>query len=579
MFSDNPKRSNRFPVLVLGAFLILNLLFLPVSFGQNSNLLSKSSTLFQQIANYQDASKLDSAEFLIKGGLVDAERGSDLYQKLKFASMINLYQKGEYDSIRVVLSDLQSQLEEKDENYDKILFFKALLESVNGNFNEAIELMIAAATRFESRENFHDLAVAYNNLGVYFKNLNQLQRAASYYRKALLLNKELNNEILMTQNLNNLGVVFSSKGDLDSALFFYEEASVLLRKKQNFFFLAQNTLNRGNILEKKGDYAGAMAKFEECLAISSSQGFSYGIILSNINIGNLSRIIKDFSKAELFLNEALDLAKKRNLRKEKAVILERLSWLKRDQELFKDAYELTVAFNLLDDSLANERVVKESNELLAKYETEKNKAKILELSTTKQKSHLFISVLTIGFMILILIVMWIESRRRKNELEKITLDREKKNLQNALELKNQELTLQASQLLKIQTEIQRGKEKILELVQLEVPDMEPSKRKHLQEQIRESEIGAGLIDDFDARVTETNEDFFKILLQRYPNLKPSELRLCVYLRLNLSTKEIAEITNKSTRTVETVRLSIRKKMGLEKADNLVAHLIALELQG
>jgi DNA-binding CsgD family transcriptional regulator len=62
----------------------------------------------------------------------------------------------------------------------------------------------------------------------------------------------------------------------------------------------------------------------------------------------------------------------------------------------------------------------------------------------------------------------------------------------------------------------------------------------------------------------------------YPDLKPSELKLCSYLRLNLSTKELAEILNKSVRTIENARFSIRKKMGLGPEDNLVGKLIALE---
>jgi DNA-binding CsgD family transcriptional regulator len=58
-------------------------------------------------------------------------------------------------------------------------------------------------------------------------------------------------------------------------------------------------------------------------------------------------------------------------------------------------------------------------------------------------------------------------------------------------------------------------------------------------------------------------------------MKPSELKLCSYLRLNLSTKELAEILNKSARTIENARFSIRKKMGLKPEDNLVAQLIAV----
>jgi DNA-binding CsgD family transcriptional regulator len=85
-----------------------------------------------------------------------------------------------------------------------------------------------------------------------------------------------------------------------------------------------------------------------------------------------------------------------------------------------------------------------------------------------------------------------------------------------------------------------------------------------------------LLQDFENRISTSNEDFYQKLLGVYPDLKPSELKLCSYLRLNLSTKELAGILNKSARTIENTRFSIRKKMGLRPEDNLVAYLIAVE---
>jgi DNA-binding CsgD family transcriptional regulator len=82
--------------------------------------------------------------------------------------------------------------------------------------------------------------------------------------------------------------------------------------------------------------------------------------------------------------------------------------------------------------------------------------------------------------------------------------------------------------------------------------------------------------EFEYRITGGKGDFYKMLLAEYPDLRPSELKLCSYLRLNLSSKELAELLNKSGRTIENTRFSIRKKMGLKPEDNLVTHLIDLE---
>ena len=65
----------------------------------------------------------------------------------------------------------------------------------------------------------------------------------------------------------------------------------------------------------------------------------------------------------------------------------------------------------------------------------------------------------------------------------------------------------------------------------------------------------------------------KLLLKKYPNLSLTELKLCALLVLNISSKEIGELTNRSVRTIEFTRLNIRKKMNLSTDENLVKHLI------
>ncbi len=68
-------------------------------------------------------------------------------------------------------------------------------------------------------------------------------------------------------------------------------------------------------------------------------------------------------------------------------------------------------------------------------------------------------------------------------------------------------------------------------------------------------------------------DYSIILLKKYPELSPVELRICAYLRRNMSSLEIAKMTNRSVRTIEYTRTNIRKKMNLAKGENLVKHLI------
>ncbi len=72
-----------------------------------------------------------------------------------------------------------------------------------------------------------------------------------------------------------------------------------------------------------------------------------------------------------------------------------------------------------------------------------------------------------------------------------------------------------------------------------------------------------------------DRNFFKKLKNLHPNLSPNDLKLCAYLRLNLSSKEIAPLFNISARSVEIKRYRLRKKMSLQHEKNLVSYILEL----
>ena len=70
-------------------------------------------------------------------------------------------------------------------------------------------------------------------------------------------------------------------------------------------------------------------------------------------------------------------------------------------------------------------------------------------------------------------------------------------------------------------------------------------------------------------------DFLKKVKNAHPILTPNDLRLCAYLRLNLSSKEIAPLLNISPRSVEIKRYRLRKKMDLAHEKSLVEYILEL----
>lgn len=80
---------------------------------------------------------------------------------------------------------------------------------------------------------------------------------------------------------------------------------------------------------------------------------------------------------------------------------------------------------------------------------------------------------------------------------------------------------------------------------------------------------------FEDDLIRSNRDFVERLLHRYQNLSSKDLKLCIYLRMNLSSKEIAPLMNISFRGVELHRYRLRKKMGIGTDINLNNHMLGI----
>jgi ligand-binding sensor domain-containing protein/DNA-binding CsgD family transcriptional regulator len=101
-------------------------------------------------------------------------------------------------------------------------------------------------------------------------------------------------------------------------------------------------------------------------------------------------------------------------------------------------------------------------------------------------------------------------------------------------------------------------------------------RKKLNSLVRILEHDTNLDEDWEQfafRFDQVHGDFFKRLKSRYPKLTTKDHRLCAYLRLNLSSKEIAPLMNISVRGVEISRYRLRKKLDLDTNINLTEFLM------
>ncbi|MUU77777.1 triple tyrosine motif-containing protein [Winogradskyella endarachnes] len=167
----------------------------------------------------------------------------------------------------------------------------------------------------------------------------------------------------------------------------------------------------------------------------------------------------------------------------------------------------------------------------------------------------------------------IEKKQRQLELEQLENQRQliqfkNKNLQLDIENKNRELGMATMNLVK--------RNELLSNIKSEL-----SKSKSLAEVNKVIKTINSSINDnsdwdlFEKAFNNVDKDFMQRIKSLHPTITPNDLRLCAYLRLNLSSKEIAPLLNISHKSVEVKRYRLRKKLGLDHKESLSNYIIEL----
>ena len=151
----------------------------------------------------------------------------------------------------------------------------------------------------------------------------------------------------------------------------------------------------------------------------------------------------------------------------------------------------------------------------------------------------------------------------KNEKEIIQLQNEK--LANEVLLKNRELADASMHLVEREDALIKVREELQKLYKKTGDSHDVKAALKLVSGI---ENNNSTWDQFASHFDEINNDFLKKLKSGYPNLTKSDLKVCAYLQLNLSSKEIAQLMNISIRGVETIRYRLRKKLQIQNEQSL-----------
>ncbi len=164
----------------------------------------------------------------------------------------------------------------------------------------------------------------------------------------------------------------------------------------------------------------------------------------------------------------------------------------------------------------------------------------------------------------------------KNEKEIVKLLNEK--LETEVHFKNKELANTTMNLLERGKLLSKIKEEIKQLLQTHNSSELSAEFKNVIKLLTEAENSKEEWEQFSIHFDEVHNSFLKDIKLKFPDLSSTDLKLCAYLRMNLSSKEIAHLMNISVKGVEISRYRLRKKLGLSTEINLYDYLINITIK-
>lgn len=537
--------------------------------------------------NFQDT-HLDSSIFYAKQGLKLAfEIEYPLGIAENSASLADYYVM--YDSLNrakeyYILSAKYFEELEMDFDFAQVLMVLGNIYLSQNKYSEALTYYQKSQSISEENSYSDILPHCYNNTGIIYMNLDEKEKALNYLLKAYDGFKKLGLKKNVAHAVSNIASIYLASSEDSLAISYYEEALLIFKETDNLIDASSIYESLGNFEFNKNNYKKALSYYEEAYNQINGQDIEYLGPKSHLIVGilaNMGRVhsrIGNKQKALGFLEESLALAQQNNYIKWIEFSTHELSIIYEKEGNFVKALEYYKIFEQYGDTILNESSIKKITQLEMQFEFDK-KLKERELEdarreTAQQRKELrYILFLSLGvFIAIIAILLYVNQRSKTNrvKLKNQNLKLEHEKLQQELDYKNKELATNVMYLLSKNEFITSTAEKLKE----SRLNFKKENQKLIQDIIRDLLLNTSkdVWKEFEVRFQEVHTNFYNNLKEKFPELTPNEKKICAFLSLNMSTKDISAITYQSVRSINMARFRLRKKMGLETDENLVTYL-------
>lgn len=532
---------------------------------------------------YNELSKIDSSFYYLNRGLKIAKALGNKKLVASFGNNLadNFGLTGNHASAMAWYDTCAALLRQINDTsaLTVILVNSGIEHKMVGDIPMAIKLQTEAIRLKEERHDSTRLAFFYMNLAKLFEKSDTIS-FEKYLSKALELGKTPAYTTFYTQaeSFQIMGEMEENRGRLSQALAWYDSMLVVSRAEAYTRGTALALNLKACILEKMNRNNEALPLLREALELIPNCDDLYLEMVINKEAGAVYFSAGLINKAEPLLRRAADLAKTNNYPETLYHVLRDLSKIEALHGRFESAYRNLEKYVVLKDSINKAETNKLLFEIQTKYETEKKDAQILLLQAQQQANQRFywLLVAVIVLVAMSLLSLYVVSRFRQRAektarllAENATLlsNLEKDKIREAFEAKSRELTTNAMHVVQKNTMLSKVKDQI-EALQTE-------DRVAVNALLHQLEMNLKSEEDwnrFKVHYESVHPGFFKKLKNDFPALTPNDERLSAYLKLNMTTKEIAQLLSLTTMAVDKSRNRLRKKLNMQPGETFVDFL-------
>ncbi len=457
-------------------------------------------------------------------------------------------------------------------------------------YNEAMQGFLVADSLVKLTGDSADYFRLKYIIGLAYRNEHIFDLANKNFIQVISYALRSENARLRADGCSGLAGSYIMNGRSERVKALVDTAVMEYRNLGDTYSLLQCDVLYQKLLVMEEQFEPARIGFERLRDKFKADGYRYDVPIILYELGKLNTKIGQEDIASEYFLQALDEASQLKMFDLAMEIHYNRYELENGRENYQAALEHYKSFVMIQGEKVQEQVINQTHELKMKYDKERAEQDVLLLSQEQkiQRTYIislliFISLISIATIIVVMILQ--NNRKKDKELSESKQALMQADIQNArlkerelkMELEKRDLKLTSYTMNFIQkgTLLKDLQKKITEIGEARNPEVAAGLRemKNILNRHLSTEKDW---EDFNTHFQNVHPQFIFALKRKYPDISPSDFRLCTLLKLNLNSKQIADIMGISPESVKTARYRLRTKLGLPKEANLVAHLTYLE---